>query len=85
MLPIGGAAETVERGKPETDLEVLIGRSELQQLHTRLESLNRDIVTSGLRDFPGAYGKLTGYAYREYFDWDLYFENVYVSYYGVSR
>lgn len=30
-------------------------------------------------------GKLiTGYAYGEFFDWDLYFENLYLSYYGVS-
>jgi hypothetical protein len=27
---------------------------------------------------------ITGYAYGEFFDWDLYFENLYLSYYGVS-
>jgi hypothetical protein len=39
-----------------------------------------------LRDFPASQEKLlTGYAYGEFFDWDLYFENVYLSYYGVSK
>lgn len=55
-------------------------------LRARLGQLNRDIVTRGLHDFPGAPDKLlTGYAYGEFYDWDLYFENVYLSYYGVSR
>ncbi len=26
---------------------------------------------------------LTGYPYNEFYDWDLYFENLYLSYYGV--
>jgi putative isomerase len=57
-----------------------------EALIARLESLNRDIQSKGLHDFPGSDGKLlTGYAYGEYFDWDLYFENLYLSYYGVSK
>ena len=27
---------------------------------------------------------LTGYSYGEFYDWDLYFENLYLSYYGIS-
>lgn len=55
-------------------------------LRARLDQLNHNIVTRGLHDFPGAPDKLlTGYAYGEFYDWDLYFENVYLSYYGVSR
>lgn len=55
-------------------------------LRARLQQLNHNIVTRGLHDFPGAPDKLlTGYAYGEFYDWDLYFENVYLSYYGVSR
>lgn len=27
---------------------------------------------------------LTGYSYGEYYDWDLYFENLYLSHFGVS-
>ena len=72
---------------PTTDqLKSLIGPSQYKLLAARLESLNQDIATHGLHEFPGADGRLlTGYAYGEYFDWDLYFENVYLSYYGVSR
>lgn len=37
-------------------------------------------------NFPGSSQKLlTGYAYGEFYDWDLYFENVYLSFYGVSQ
>jgi hypothetical protein len=55
-------------------------------LIVRLESLNGNIRSKGLHNFPGADGRLlTGYAYGEYFDWDLYFENLYLSYYGVSK
>jgi len=78
--------ENPEHRKPAADLEDLIGKDEVQQLRARLQSLNRDVATRGLHDFPGAKGKLlTGYAYGEYYDWDLYFENLYLSYYGVSR
>ena len=56
------------------------------KLKTRLEQVNQDIATRGLHSFPGSQEKLlTGYAYGEFFDWDLYFENVYLSYYGVSK
>lgn len=69
-----------------SNLKSLIGPSQYSLLAARLESLNHDIAIRGLREFPGADGPLlTGYAYGEYFDWDLYFENLYLSYYGVSR
>jgi Mannosylglycerate hydrolase MGH1-like glycoside hydrolase domain len=56
-----------------------------ESLRDRLEQLNRNIATRGLLTYSGAPGKLlTGYSYGEFFDWDLYFENVYLSYYGVS-
>ncbi len=67
-------------------LKTLIGQSEYQSLAVRLEQLNADISARGLHEYPGADGPLlTGYAYGEYFDWDLYFENIYLSYYGVNR
>jgi len=66
-------------------LKAMIGDSDYEKLGRRLKGLNDDIVAKGLHDFPGSNGKLiTGYAYGEYYDWDLYFENVYLSYYGVS-
>jgi hypothetical protein len=52
----------------------------------RLHQVNGDIRSKGLHDFPGSKEKLlTGYAYGEFYDWDLYFENLYLSYYGVSQ
>jgi len=33
----------------------------------------------------GSNDLLTGYAYEEFYDWDLYFENIYLSYFGVSQ
>lgn len=61
------------------------GSSLTPALRARLDALNHDIVTRGLHDFPGSSKKLlTGYAYGEFYDWDLYFENVYLSFYGVS-
>ena len=62
-------------------------RAKVQQsLSERLNQLNHDIATQGLRSFPGSPQKLlTGYSFGEFFDWDLYFENIYLSYYGVSK
>lgn len=57
-----------------------------QRLRDRLNQLNKNIESRGMVDFPGSKEKLlTGYAYGEFFDWDLYFENVYLSYYGISK
>lgn len=64
----------------------LLRTSVQEPLPDRLDQLNRNIATRGLRNFPGASGKLlTGYSFGEFFDWDLYFENIYLSYYGVSK
>jgi tetratricopeptide (TPR) repeat protein len=68
-----------------SDLKQTVGPESWDKLITRLNSVNQDILTRGLRDFPGAPGKLlTGYPYNEYYDWDLYFENIYLTYYGIS-
>jgi hypothetical protein len=46
--------------------------------------VNADVREHGLRTMPGIEGKLlTGYPYNEFYDWDLYFENLYLSYFGV--
>lgn len=62
-----------------------IGQTTWAHLRERLALTNSDIRTNGLRSMPGVNGLLlTGYPYNEYYDWDLYFENLYLSYYGVS-
>jgi putative isomerase len=61
-----------------------IGTEKLQLLKGRLQAVNDDILAHGLRRMPGIKGTLlTGYPYNEFYDWDLYFENLYLSYYGV--
>ena len=61
-----------------------IGASTWTELNHRLQTVNTDIKEHGLRHIPGVEGIfLTGYPYNEFYDWDLYFENLYLSYYGV--
>ena len=61
-----------------------IGPDAWVALNHRLHTVNDDLVARGLRHIPGVEGTfLTGYPYNEFYDWDLYFENLYLSYYGV--
>jgi hypothetical protein len=61
-----------------------IGADNWSELNHRLRTVNADITAHGLRHIPGVEGTfLTGYPYNEFYDWDLYFENLYLSYYGV--
>ncbi len=51
----------------------------------RLDTLNRDIAEKGVLFYAPHKSKLlTGYSYKQVYDWDAYFENLYLSYYGVS-
>jgi putative isomerase len=79
-------AQTVMQPKAAKAVRSVVGDQNYDKLVLRLKSLNRDIESKGIHEFPGASGKmLTGYAYGEYYDWDLYFENIYLSYYGESK
>jgi putative isomerase len=67
-------------------LKQLIGSADYEKIPARLQAVNKNIEQRGLHSFHGASGQLlTGYAYGEYYDWDLYFENVYLSYFGVGK
>ncbi len=58
----------------------------ITQLAQRLKTDNENILDKGVIFFPPANDDLlTGYCYGEFYDWDLYFENVYLSYFGVSQ
>ncbi|MBS3734733.1 MAG: hypothetical protein KGY99_07380 [Phycisphaerae bacterium] len=61
-----------------------IGSDAYEALLGRLDQANEHIATQGILDFEGR-KLLTGYSYGEFYDWDLYFESIYLSYYGVSR
>jgi hypothetical protein len=61
-----------------------VGPAVWAELQRRLRTVNDDLVQHGLRQIAGVQGTfLTGYPYNEFYDWDLYFENLYLSYYGV--
>ena len=64
----------------------VLGPKEIVFWEQRLKELNHDIGTRGILSVSGFEGRLlTGYAYQEFYDWDLYFENLYLSYYGISE
>jgi len=57
-----------------------IGAGSWTELNHRLRAVNTDIQANGLRHIPGVEGTfLTGYPYNEFYDWDLYSENLYLS------
>ncbi len=64
-----------------------VGEKAFAELLVRLRKTNADIKTKGLKTIRGqanAGGNfLTGYPYVEFYDWDLYFENMYLAYFGV--
>ena len=76
-----GAAPPTAAGRA---FAAAIGEKTWTDLRQRLVTVNADIRAHGLRTIPGVQATLlTGYPYNEFYDWDLYFENVYLSYYGV--
>jgi hypothetical protein len=76
-----GAAPPTAAGKA---FAAAIGEQTWTDLRQRLATVNADIRAHGLRTIPGVKATLlTGYPYNEFYDWDLYFENLYLSYYGV--
>ncbi|NLG23790.1 MAG: hypothetical protein GX558_00420, partial [Clostridiales bacterium] len=70
-----------------------LSRADRARLVARLHEVNGHIRERGVGQ-PRGKGPLwsgvnadllTGYAYGEYYDWDLYFENLYLSHFGVGR
>lgn len=66
-------------------------RMDQKRLCQSLEKVNRNIRTKGIlgtkvSEVHLPMGELlTGYSYGEFYDWDLYFENIYMSYYGIPK
>lgn len=72
-----------------------LSREQVNRLKARVKQLNRDIDTRGVRR-PGVTIEtqgvpvglnadlMTGYSYGEFYDWDLYFETIYLSHFGVA-
>lgn len=53
------------------------------RLLQRLKEVTADMREKGIR-YQNGRRVFTGYAYAELYDWDLYFENLFLSYMGVS-
>ena len=60
------------------EIDKIINNSKLIK---RINEINQDIKECGLR-IQNNRKCLTGYSYSEFYDWDLYFENLYMSYFG---
>jgi len=62
-----------------------IGEKAWADLLTHLRTINQNIQTKGIQ-YPvqNQYGILTGYDYGQVYDWDSYFENIYMAYNGVA-
>ncbi len=76
------------RRSPATaDFLKAIGPEKHALLLERLAKTNADIKLKGLKTIRGQANAggtfLTGYPYTEFYDWDLYFENLYNAAYGV--
>jgi hypothetical protein len=80
----GGWAQAAPPTAAGRAFAAAIGEEMWTELRQRLVTVNADIRAHGLRTIPGVKATLlTGYPYNEFYDWDLYFENLYLSYYGV--
>ncbi|MFO7744309.1 MAG: trehalase family glycosidase [Psychroflexus sp.] len=63
-----------------------ISDNTFNQLQNRLKQVNENVREKGMVfDSIRQEKLLTGYSYGEFYDWDLYFENIYLSYYGISE
>jgi putative isomerase len=81
---VGAATSFVPNTTGGKQFANAIGEKNYQDLCIRMGLVNANVRDHGLRTVSGTEGKLlTGYPYNEFYDWDLYFENLYLSYFGV--
>ena len=84
VLDFGPTPKPVTRAARAVYAE--LGQAGWAELNHKLQTVNADIKSNGLRHIPHVDDTLiTGYPKNEFYDWDLYFENLYLSYYGVSK
>lgn len=67
----------------QIDLNTCFDATTYARLNQRLADVMNDIRTYGIRLHKDR-RVLTGYSYGEFYDWDLYFENLFLTYYGIS-
>jgi len=62
-----------------------IGEASREKLRVRLGEVNNQLTEKAYHyDCADNRVYLTGYSYLAFYDWDLYFENIYQSYHGIS-
>ena len=57
---------------------------DIELFKRRVEKSLKDVMTRGISSAHGR-DMITGYAYGELYDWDMYFENLFLSYFGISQ
>ena len=83
--PVDNTPPTPPSTRAAKALYAAVGADAYNQVQNRMRVVNLDVVAHGLRHIPNIEGTLlTGYPYNEFYDWDLYFENLYLSYFGVA-
>jgi hypothetical protein len=83
--PVDNTPPTPPSTRAAKALYAAVGADAYNQVQNRMRVVNLDVVAHGLRHIPNVEGTLlTGYPYNEFYDWDLYFENLYLSYFGVA-
>ena len=65
-------------------VERALGAETFARLRARLRETNALIRERGIREYEGR-RLVTGYSSREFYDWDLYFENLYLAAFGVAE
>ena len=61
-----------------------LGRDTKDVTVTKIQQILDDMKEKGVRYQDGK-SVITGYAYSELFDWDLYFETLFLSYFGINK
>ena len=83
--PVDNTPSTPPSTRAAKALYATVGAAAYNQVQNRMRIVNLDVIEHGLRHIPNVEGTfLTGYPYNEFYDWDLYFENLYLSYFGVA-
>ena len=70
-------SEPITNSEPIAIFKDKISDSTFSKLQKRLKQVNNDVLERGIvYDSIRSEKLLTGYSYGEYYDWDLYYENI---------
>ena len=84
----GSDAHRRDAAAVRADLRERLGDERFARLTDRLAEVSGHIATRGILSYSSGarFADLyTGYSYGEFYDWDLYFDSIHLSHWGVSR